>query len=296
MCFGNKTTQTTKVELPKWLESGGQDLLKKAQALYAKPSVPYTGQRVAGLNSDINSGLAGLRELMESPSVTGAATGLITDATKAPISTERTVDENGRLGSIESYMNPYIEAVLAPTLRKIEEASAAARKTTSAQANMAGAFGDARHGIAEAGVNRDSMLATGDAAGRAYAGAFDTALATRGADLNRFLSADTTAFDQAIRGAAGLMSTQAAGTQDALSKLTALLAGGDIQRSTEQANLDADYQEFLRGQSEEYQKLDALIRSLGGAGGTAGQTQTTAKPDNSGFSLLGSLLGAMVGV
>lgn len=119
--------------------------------------------------------------------------------TPGTLSTERLVDENGQLGAISDYMNPYLDQVLAPQIREIDEAIQRQRNDLGASSAMSGAFGDARHGILEGEIYRGGNEAVGDAAGRTHADAFTQAMGARSGDLNRFLNVDMANMDNANR-------------------------------------------------------------------------------------------------
>lgn len=102
------------------------------------------------------------------------------------VNTERLVDEGGFLGSIDSYMNPYLDQVLDPTIREINEQSQRQQNQIGAQAMMSGAFGDARHGIAEGEQRSRTNEAISDTVGSTYRDAFDTAMGLRAGDIGRF--------------------------------------------------------------------------------------------------------------
>lgn len=108
------------------------------------------------------------------------------------VGTERIVDENGRLGKVSDYMDPYLEASISPNIRRMEEDAATQRLALKGAATSAGAFGDARHGVLEQGINRDTQRNIGDYAGAAYENAFRNAMSERTSDISRFLQADTT--------------------------------------------------------------------------------------------------------
>jgi len=107
------------------------------------------------------------------------------------INSQRLVDQ-GRLGSVNDYMNPFLQQALNPVIRDMQEAGQKQRVGIGANATAAGAFGDARHGIVEAEQMRGEQRNIGDLSSQAYMNAFNTAMAQREADLNRFLGADTT--------------------------------------------------------------------------------------------------------
>lgn len=111
---------------------------------------------------------------------------------RAPtLSTTGVMDESGPLGSVQSYINPYLDAVLNPQIREIQEESERQRRSIGAGAAMAGAFGDARHGIMEGENFEKTNQAVSDATGKTTADAFLSAMAQRQADMGRIDSMKT---------------------------------------------------------------------------------------------------------
>lgn len=125
---------------------------------------------------------------------------LVTNAASAPADqnatdmilssgNERIVDENGQLGAISDYMNPYLRQILDPALREIDKGAAAERARIGDLATSGGAYGDARHGVLEGELGQRTDVARGDVTGGIYKGGFDTAMNLRSGDLNRRLAA-----------------------------------------------------------------------------------------------------------
>jgi hypothetical protein len=104
----------------------------------------------------------------------------------APLTTERLVDENGWLGQISSYMNPFIQNVLDPQIRRMNEQTDRNSRSLASQATMSGAFGDARHGLMESQMLDDANRAVSETTGRAYSDAFNTAMGQRASDIGRY--------------------------------------------------------------------------------------------------------------
>jgi hypothetical protein len=102
------------------------------------------------------------------------------------LSTKGIMDESGPLGAISTYINPYLEQVLNPQIREIQEESERQRRSIGAGAAMAGAFGDARHGIMEGENFEKTNQAVADTTGKTTADAFLSAMSQRQADMGRF--------------------------------------------------------------------------------------------------------------
>jgi hypothetical protein len=82
-------------------------------------------------------------------------------------------------------MNPYVQGVVQPQIRELGEARRQAAIQAGEQATSAGAFGDARQGVADSLTNKAYMNAVGDVTGRGYSDAFNQAMAARTGDIGR---------------------------------------------------------------------------------------------------------------
>jgi hypothetical protein len=296
--------QSSTIQLPDWITQASQLLVQKGVDFANKPFQKYTGQMVANLTPDQQTAFQRLRSMVRnSPVVLQDALSGARSFAQAPaqnVQTERVVDETGRLGAIKDYMNPHVDAALAPALRKIQEAADVQRNRLGASATMSGAFGDARHGIVESALNRETSTAVGDTAAKFYSDAYDKAMANRFADLNRFLQTDTAnagynerQLDRLFAGSGALIDRATADQARQLQGLQALLAGGTVQQQNQQAKLDAAYREFLRQYGHDANVVNVLAAALRGAPFGYTQTTTTREPDNTWLQLIGALAGRM---
>ncbi len=292
-----KKTQSTQTQaIPDWLESVSRSLAENTQKQVDKPFEVYSGDRVADFSADQNTAFQRLRDFAADPSTQDPIRKAMT-AEAGTIGTERVVDEGGRLGDIADYMNPYIDKALQPALTKIQEQADARRKQINAGATAARAFGDARHGIVESKLDQTTSQAIGDTAATALAGAFDKTMATRAADLNRFGDVDAKNANlqetELNRGVAASQTMQ----NQMLQQLQALLNAGGQQQGMNQAELDAQYQEFIRKVSNDPNQLKLLASVLGSLpySKTTTGSATETMPDNSILGLVGSLGGAALG-
>lgn len=305
MCKNTKATDTTKVDVPEYVEAGGQKLINKASGLSDKPFVAYTGDRVADFTPDQMTAFQKLRDIIGSaPNVLGESLQGARDYANAPaqkIGTERIVDEGGQLGAISDYFNPHVDAALQPAIRKIMEAADAQRKQIGASATSSGAFGDARHGVLESVLGRDTSQVIGDTASRFYNDAWNTAMAERTSDLNRFKDTDVTnanygetALNRQLAGTGAVADRVTSDQEAKLRQIQALLGSGNTQQGNTQAGLDAKYQDFLRSQGWDFSVLEALAGALQAAPYDKTQTTTSKRPDNSGLGLAGSIAGSIL--
>jgi hypothetical protein len=307
MAKQQKTTQKT--DVPEWLDAYGETAFGKAKEVAADFPTEfkaYEAPRVADFSGDQTNAFQQLRNLIAgAPQIGPEAMGMVRTAANAPaqaVSTERVVDEGGKLGTIASYTDPYMKAAEGPVqaaIRKITEAADATRKKVGAGATMAGAFGDARHGVAEAENEKNRGLAIGETAGNLYSKAMSDAMAARTGDLNRFGATDTanaqfneTALGRLFKGATDLTGTAQADQQRLLQQVSALLESGGKQQANEQLGLDRAFEEFIREYGHDFNVLNALT---GAAKGTPTDSTTTSKaPDNSWMGALGSIAGALL--
>lgn len=260
------------------MNNSGADIINAAKAFFAQGFQPYTQPMAAGQSAHQTAAATDLDALRADPSMNAdldAARGAIANATTKynaagqPITTERVVDEGGRLGAIGDYTNPYVDARLAPSIRAMEEAAGRRRNELNAEATFSGAFGDAQSGVQQGMLTRDLTTAIGDASGAAHADAFDNAMALRSGDLARFFGVDTANRDASLASAGGLLNAAGAGAglagqkQDmALDRIGASLGIGDREQATEQNRLDKNYGETLAGREDQYNRIDKLISGL----------------------------------
>jgi hypothetical protein len=235
------------------------------------------------------------------------------------------VDPNSPLGPMSDYMNPYSETVLQNTLQKIYDAADKAKLNLGARATSASAYGDARHGIEGSQLQLNTNRAVGETSGNLLKEMFDTAMGWRGSDMARLFGTDKanadynetalerlykgdtanatlneTALNRQRTGAQDMLALQGANQNMMLQRLAAMLGAGGLEQGNKQAQLDAAYQEFLRGQSWDANRAAqaaSIIRGVPYSSSTTNQgsqtgTSTQTAPDNSLWQLAGTLAGA----
>jgi hypothetical protein len=291
MCFGNTVTTEQKSSantLPGYLESAAQGNIANAQAVTSRPFTPYTGELTAPVSADEQQAGALLRGVAGSsnPYATDIAQ-LYKSYANAPAGT---VSAPSLLGpgtdvataSLSDYMNPYVAAALAPQLADIDRA-----------------LGDARNGIEAARQVYDTNRLRSDTIGQAYNTAFNTAAGLRQNDIANAINAQNqnnqsreAALQRAATGATNLLGLDQASTARATSLANALAQYGAATRGVQQGADTASYNEFLRQQSYSPQMLQLLTSVLSGTPHDTMSSSTTQAPDNSGYGLLGAVLGA----
>lgn len=262
-----KSTSTSSVQLPQWVDNAAQTNYKTAAKIASRPYTPYPFQRIAGFTGDQSNAMGMLRDY--APKAMGNA-----DPFKAP----RLIDDIGPGGSIEAYMSPYIDQVLNRTQTRIRQATDMGRQWNSnAAAHQAGAFGDARHGIADAQIEEKGIQAMGDAAAEGYASAYDNAQGLRQFDISNLFNTQNMNMEQ---------------QQQLMNYIDALYRSGSNQQALNQQSMTLGYEDFLRQQNYPIDQYNLLVAGLNQS--PYGKTVTeTSKNTTPGPSTAGQILGTV---
>jgi hypothetical protein len=233
-------------------------MLGKAQALSEQPYQVYQGPMTAGesaLQSKYFTGLGGLTfpsQLGQTFSSSTAPT--LPTATGPAGSTTPT-------GPAAQYMNPYLQAVLAPQLEELRRQAGIAQQTQAGKAAQAGAFGGSRYGLMEAEGARNLMQEMNKTIGTGYANAYDKAM-------------------------------QQFNTEQGQAKTLAdmIASAGTQQRGIEQEGITADYNEFLAQRDYPMKQLQFQQSMLQGL---PISTVSTSQAQQSGIGQLASTAGSL---
>lgn len=269
--FGSGETKTsTSVKYPEWVENASQNNYKLAETIASRPYQPYAFQRIAGFTGDQNSA----RDLLRS-----VVPDAVNDA-RTPLKLPRMIDNipGETPGGITDYMNPYIDQVLGRTQNRIREATDMAKKwEASTTAHGSGAFGDARHGIADGQIERAGIERMGDAAADAYSAAYDNAQGLRSQDINRMFQ--TAQFDRD-------------GMNTIMAAIDALYRSGSNEQQLQQGNLDQMYQDFVAQRDYPIQQYNLMTSALTQSpyGSTSTNAQPAPSPASQGLGALASIL------
>lgn len=278
MCGSSKSKNinySTEV-IPEWIQASGQQIFQNAMSQFGQPFESYSGDRVAQPGAGFDQAKARFAAYQAQPANT----------LDSMLSGYKNVADATAPGkSVSDYMSPYTEGVLAPVLRKLRERGAALRNDTAAEAAMAGAYGDSRHGVADALNARMIREAETDATNSAYQSAFDRATAERGADYQRYLGA--------MQGMGGVQQMRDSREDNILSRMMGM---AEYERSLKQAGLDAQYGEFMRGQTMPLQQQQTLMQMLSQVPypRTSYGMGTQQQPNTGGYGVAGSAIGAML--
>lgn len=265
------STSSSTSSIPDWMNTAGQNNYNFAQSIAGRPYTPYTGgERIAPMTTDqtnAQSLLEGWKPKELQPGYSGmSAPRMIDNIPGGPNAT-------GGAGTMNDYMNPYIDNVLNRTQTRIRQATDLAKEWQSGVAShQQGAFGDARHGIADSQIEKQGQQQMGDAAATGYAQAFGDAENQRTNDVNNMYKS---------------IDSNRQGQSSALNYIDSLYRSGSNTQGQQQQNDTLKYQDFLRQLGYPEEQLNTLTAALTGA--PHNTTTTTSVPGPStGSSLLGT--------
>lgn len=273
------TQVTGETNLSTWAGPYVTDMLGKSQALSELPYRAYTAD-IAGAYQPISQQLVAGPSALQTKAFEGLGAlsvpqNLQTAGQQAQQTFGAARQYMPTVGTIESYMNPYLEAVLAPQRRTAEETAAKQRMETQGRLAQAGAYGGSRQAILEAEGQKNLQQLLSDITGKGYAGAYDAARAQRQADIQAGLQGvgAQTAATQALANIGA--QEQAAGIQN----LQQQLAAGATQRDIEQAGLAKAYEQFMREEAYPKEQLQFQRQMISGIPGLATQSYYTSATD-----------------
>ena len=273
----SQSSSKTTVEPPLYVRQGGKNQYKIAEALQRQPYQPYSGPRVAPFSDDENAAFDMVRsssgewggDLNASRSLVNYGTTPWADA------------------DISQYTNPYTEAVSDIAAREVRRGyDTDTAKRTNASAVGAGAFGGARHGVAESENIRNREQAVADIYTTGGRDAYEAARAGYGDDRAAML-------DGARQSAGiGSLMSQLRGTD-----ATRMIQTGGMRRGMDQSNLDTAYDDFVSQRNYPYEQSNYATGILKGIpygqttetnASTTGSATGSAPPPN----MVGQIMGA----
>jgi hypothetical protein len=245
--------------LSEWAGPYVTTMLGKAQAIADQPYQVYGGPMTAGesaLQSKYFQGVGGLTF----PTNLGQSF-TSTNAPALPSASTGTAGGVSSTGPAAQYMNPYLQAVLAPQLDELRRQAGITQQQQAGKATQAGAFGGSRYGLMESEGARNLLQEMNKTIGTGYANAYDKAM-------------------------------QQFNTEQGQAKTIAdmIASAGTQQRGIEQEGITADYNEFLAQRDypmKQVQFLQSLLQGLPISTVSSQQAQQT------GIGQLASTAGAL---
>lgn len=276
------TTQTTRVELPEWVEEASEDNYNFAKSITGRPYNPYKGQTVAGTSQTTKDAYDFFRDTMGQ----GAP-----DRMRASELANKAA--GGILGLDRSaYMNPFTAEVEENALRNLDRQREISLMANSDKARAASAFGGSRHGVVDAITNAEATRSAGDLSAELRKAGFDTASGLMQQDIGNMFT-----------GAGALLGGAESGDKKRLADFSALLGIGGQEQAQTQRELDDQYRRFLEKENHSLEDLNIRLSALGMSPyGKSETTNTTGKPASAGtdFAQMGlgilSLLPALAGL
>jgi len=263
----NKTKSTFKLP-PEFIKAYNESLGLAREAIQ-QPYTPYTGQLVAGLTPGQQQGIANIQ------SAQGMAMPYIEEGAGYTREAARGITPE----LYDRFYSPYVRDVANATQANLLESAAQQRSGLKSGAIQAGAFGGDRGGIAQAEMARQQQLAHAQSMANIYNQGYGQAMglagqqvANLGAMGGQLAGLGTTAQTSALQGA------------------QAQLAAGAQEQATNQAQLQALYDQFLQEKSNPFLIAQYFANIAQGLGSTAGGTSTTRSPGpNVGSQILGGI-------
>ena len=293
MCFGSKETgskTTTSTANPAVANAatGNIDFVKNLQN---QGFQGYTGQQVAAFSPQQQASFD-MTNATATDGTAPAAKSLIDQYSSAPA---QNVQANTIQSAMSPYMNQYVMSALAPQLHQMDITNAQQNKAVDSAATSSGAFGDARAGIEAANTMFGQGVAREGLIGNAYNAAFNTAIGAGAQDVSNNLAAQNanagyneSALARALGGSTALQGLQ----NQQLGVANAQNTAGGQQTAQQQAQLTAQYNQWLMAQQYPFQTAQLMNQTVGAGSAAmpATQTATSSAPDNSGWALGGALL------
>lgn len=276
------TTQTTRVELPKWVEQASEENYNFAKQITGQPYKPYTGQTVAGTSQTTQDAYDFFRDTMgQGNPDRQRASELANKASGGIMGLDRA-----------AYTNPFTQEVEANALRNLDRQREISLMGNSDKARAASAFGGSRHGVVDAITNAEATRSAGDLSAELRKMGFDTASGLMQQDVGNMFT-----------GANALLGGAESGDKKRLADFSALLGIGGQEQAQTQRGLDDKYRRFLEKEGHSLEDLNVRLSALGMSPyGKSETTKSTGTPASSGtdFAQMGlgilSLLPALAGL
>ena len=281
----SKSKQKTDNSLDPWSKANYDRITGDVRGILSNnPYQSYGGERVAGISDMERSAMSGYGATVGQPNsiLQGAMDTAGQAYTGGPQSIEARSFKNF---DADPYMNPYEDQVVDRVLGDMDRARRIAISDTEGQVHSS-AFGGARHGVSDALTNERFIDQAGNAAASLRQQGYNQAQNLYGSDMDRAMATDQfnvnqqNVYDQGLLARAGLTAGMAGqyGDQAAREAQMQTMLGTN-QRAIGQAELDANYAEFLRGQEDPYKRAAIMMGLLSGTpmiqDGTSTGTQST---------------------
>ena len=315
---GGSSTVTQVQQIPQWQQDYAQQNEQIAAQLAARPYQTYQGQMVAGFTPQQQQGvdMAGQASTAYQPYLNQAtqATQQAANSYQPYYNAAGALTANGSQtwGQASpqqqaAYMNPYVMQSLAPQLQQLDIQQRQNQLGINRQSTQAGAYGDARQGVAQSLNDFYGQLARNDLIGQGMNNAYASGMQAYNTGQQQQLTAGAQMgnLGNAVQ-QSGLNTAQAyAGlgqqAQDqGLAGSNALFQSGTQQQQLNQQQLNLAYQNYMNQQNYPIEmlnlRMNALSNSPYNTASLAVQPPSNASASNLGsFAALSGLLGNLGG-
>jgi len=241
-----------------------QEIWNRVQSAASTPYTPYGGQMVAGLNQTQRGGI---------DKIVGA-TGDLDTARGYATSGAAAIEP----GEIERYYNPFQRDVIEATQRNFAESNAQADERMKGNSIARGAWGGDRANIGRSELMRSQKIAQDPVIAGLNSQGFNLALAAA--------QADRAAKAQGGYQFGALHNSALAGGQSQI-------GAGSLEQGTDQARLNAAYQQYLQAQAFPYQQAQFMastgLPTVSAMGGSQSGSSTSPTPGPSPLSQIAGL-------
>jgi hypothetical protein len=278
MSLGGSSTPSTQTvvqqqQLPQYQQDAAQQNIQEANAIAARPYVPYQGDQVAPLTSTQQAGIAQGTANATNPAITN-------NFATAENQTAQIGGQQLTPNAVSAWMSPYVEQALQPQLQDIQRQGAQTALGINSNATGAGAFGDARQGVELGENDRNTAQLLSNAEGAGYGNAFNSAV---GAAQNAFGQNASVGLQSANQ--LGALTTQGEATGETAAN--DLLNYGGVQQNENQQSLTAAYNNFINQQQYPINMLNLQTSTT--AGQPLQMTNSTTSPISTTAQNLGAL-------
>lgn len=235
-----ETSYENRRELPAYMTAGSERAVGMAQDISRREYTPFGGQRIADMSQNEQLGMQDAR------GERGRYDADYDKARGALDSVGSFTDEGVRA----KYMNPYIEGVLQPGVRRRDRAFGESKAELRRTAGMRGAFGG-RQNVAENLLETSHQEGIDDMYSAGYGAAFESAASLHGQEQ-----------DRSIRQAGAYTDTAQSQGQQVRANINQLMATGQSERTRDQADLDFKYLEHLEERDWDVTNLNTLVQTL----------------------------------
>jgi hypothetical protein len=256
VCKGSNTTSTSNAPNPQ-AGAAYSNLLNRAGNVANTPYQAYSGQLVAPINAQQQTGIGGINTNANyAQPFIGQAASYANQAAQ-PITA----------GQIQQYQNPFQQQVVGATEAQFNQQNAQQQSQLTGNAAAQGALGGDRVGVAQGTLAGQQQLAEAPVIAGLETQGYNTALQTALAEQQQMGNA-----------AYSLGNLGVAGQNAALTGANAQVGAGTLEQQTQQAIDTSGYGQFAQAQAFPYQQTQWLAGLDTGVGSQMGGTGTTTGP------------------